>query len=99
MRVANFSSTWIDFVSDWVTGRGGQSQIVARKTLSDHAPVILALDVVTLSLANHSYHIPNSIYAWKEVSKSILDLRSQSWDNLEDLARHVARIQSPTRFA
>ena len=37
-------------VSDWAIGRGGASGMVLGTTLSDHAPVILALDATTHSL-------------------------------------------------
>lgn len=61
---------------DWVVGRGGESGLVPRTTLSDHALVILTLNVVNHSLAPHSCRIPDSIYIREEVHSRIVAL----WD-------------------
>ena len=39
------------YISDWATCRGGQARVIVETTLSDHVPIILALDTMTHSLA------------------------------------------------
>ena len=59
------------YVSDLVVGRGGQSSIMPRMTLSDHAPVILTF---ANSLAPHSCRIPDSIYTREEVHSRLISM-------------------------
>ena len=83
------------YVNDWAIGRGGQVGVVPGTTLSDHAPVILAvilsLDSTAQTLRPCSCRIPDSIFSKKEVHNRIDSLWDRDWGEYDDLAEAVAQ--------
>ena len=80
------------YVSDWAIGRGGESGVVPRTTLSNHAPVILVLDSASHSLPPRTCRIPDSIYSSAEVHSRIVELWERDWDAMGDIAAQVAQV-------
>ena len=65
--------------------------MVRGTTLSNHARVILSLDMATHFLAPCSCRIPDSIYAGEEVHSRIVDLWDREWDPGGDRALYVSQ--------
>ena len=60
--------------------------MIAETTLLDHAPFILDLDAVSHSLVPRSHRIRDSIYTLEELSRCIVDIWTQDWSEVEDIA-------------